>query len=110
MEPNNEKFKLSENFFSNLMLVVIGVLCYMGISHFDTVWGVLKGGWAILAPFVWGAVIAYLLDFIVRALDRGPLKERRALRVLLAYVIAFFCIGALLMLLVPQLISSVSQA
>ena len=36
MEPNNEKFKLSENFFSNLMLVVIGVLCYMGISHFDT--------------------------------------------------------------------------
>ena len=44
MEPNNEKFKLSENFFSNLMLVVIGVLCYMGISHFDTVWGVLKGG------------------------------------------------------------------
>lgn len=109
MEPNNEKFKLSENFFSNLMLVVIGVLCYMGISHFDTVWGVLKGGWAILAPFVWGAVIAYLLDFIVRALDRGPLKERRALRVLLAYVIAFFCIGALLMLLVPQLVSSVKM-
>ena len=109
MEPNNEKFKLSENFFSNLMLVVIGVLCYMGISHFDTVWGVLKGGWAILAPCVWGAVIAYLLDFIVRALDRGPLKERRALRVLLAYVIAFFCIGALLMLLVPQLISSVKM-
>ena len=109
MEPNNEKFKLSENFFSNLMLVVIGVLCYMGISHFDTVWGVLKGGWAILAPVVWGAVIAYLLDFIVRALDRGPLKEHRALRVLLAYVIAFFCIGALLMLLVPQLVSSVKM-
>lgn len=62
-----------------------------------------------MAPFVWGAVIAYLLDFIVRALDRGPLKERRALRVLLAYVIAFFCIGALLMLLVPQLISSVKM-
>ncbi len=109
MEPNNEKFKLSENFLSNLLLVVLGVLCYMGISHFDTVWAFLQGGWAILSPFVWGAVIAYLLDFIVRALDKGPLKGRRTLRVLLAYVIAFFCIGALLMLLVPQLISSVKM-
>ncbi len=109
MEPNNEKFKLSENFFSNLLLVVLGVLCYMGISHFDTVWAFLQGGWAILSPFVGGAVIAYLLDFIVRALDKGPLKGRRTLRVLLAYVIAFFCIGALLMLLVPQLVSSVKM-
>lgn len=109
MEPNNEKFKLSENFFSNLLLVVLGILCYMGISHFDTVWAFLRGGWAILSPFVWGAVIAYLLDFIVRALDHGFLRGRRALRVLLAYVIAAFFIGALLMLLVPQLVSSVKM-
>ncbi len=109
MEPNNEKFKLSENFFSNLLLVVLGILCYMGISHFDTVWAFLRSGWAILSPFVWGAVIAYLLDFIVRALDHGFLRGRRALRVLLAYVIAAFFIGVLLMLLVPQLISSVKM-
>ncbi len=109
MEPNNEKFKLSENFFSNLLLVVLGILCYMGISHFDTVWAFLRGGWAILSPFVWGAVIAYLLDFIVRALDHGFLRGRRAVRVLLAYVIAAFFIGALLMLLVPQLVSSVKM-
>lgn len=109
MEPNQEKFKLSENFFSNLLLVVLGILCYMGISHFDTVWGFLQAGWAILSPFVGGAVIAYLLDFIVRGLDHGFLRGKRALRVLLAYVIAFFCIGALLMLLIPQLISSVKM-
>ena len=109
MEPNNEKFKLSENFFSNLLLVVLGILCYMGISHFDTVWAFLRGGWAILSPFVWGAVIAYLLDFIVRALDHGFLRGRRAVRVLLAYIIAAFFIGALLMLLVPQLVSSVKM-
>lgn len=109
MEPNQEKFKLSENFFSNLLLVVLGILCYMGISHFDTVWGFLQAGWAILSPFVGGAVIAYLLDFIVRGLDHGVLRGKRALRVLLAYVIAFFCIGALLMLLIPQLISSVKM-
>lgn len=106
MEQNHEKLKLNENFFSNLVLVVLGVVCYMAISHFSTVWAVIRAGWAILSPFVAGAVIAYLLDFIVRGLDHGFLRVHRGVRVLLAYLIAILFIGVLLMLLVPQLIDS----
>ena len=107
MDQNDKKIKLSENFFSNLLLVVLGILCYMGLSHLDVVRGVLGSVLAILSPFLAGAVIAYLLDYLVRAIERGPLRGHRGFCVLLAYLIAVLVIGGLLLLVVPQLLDSV---
>lgn len=109
MGSNGNKFKLSEGFFSNLLLIVLGILCYMGISHLDVVRNVLNGIVTILSPFVAGAVIAYLLDFLVRWLNRGPLVGHRGIRVLLAYLIAIMLIGGLLVLVVPQVVDSVGM-
>lgn len=109
MEQNNKKMKLSENFFSNLLLIVLGILFYMSASHLSVVGGVVKNFLAILSPFIAGIIIAYLLDYLVRLFCRGPLAGHRGICVFLAYLVAVFIIGGLILLVVPQVLSSVGM-
>ena len=101
------KWKLTRQMASNIVVVFSGILFYVGLSHFDQVRTTLTGFMHIIAPFVWGLVIAYLLDGPTRFFERTILKKHRGLAVLLSYLLAILLLGFLGRMVIPQLMQSI---
>lgn len=97
---------------ANICVVVVGVSFYFALLHFDALRSTMNTVLDILRPFVYGFVIAFLLNNPVKYFDRllqrqvKNNKARRALAVSLAMVIFSVLIGLLIAFLVPQLIDS----
>lgn len=102
----NNKWRPNQNFFSNLTVVLLGILFYLGLSHLDLVRGTLGGFARIVSPFIGGFVMAYLLDGPVRFFER-KLRMRRNLAIVLTYVLAIVLVAVLLSFVIPQLVQSV---
>ncbi len=96
----------NQRFFSNLAVVIIGILFYLAVSHLDLVAGALGGIVQVLLPFIWAFVIAYLLDGPVRWFEK-KLHGRRVLAIFISYVLALAVLAMLLSFVIPQLIQSI---
>lgn len=65
--------------------------------------------WGLAAPFAWAAVLAYVLDTLVRPLHRWVLRDNPKLRwlaILAAYLLAGLAVFGLVRLALPQLVRS----
>lgn len=102
----NNKWRPNQNFFSNLAVVLLGILFYLGLSHLDLVRGTLGGFARIVSPFIGGFVMAYLLDGPVRFFEK-KLRIRRSFAIVLTYVLAIVLVAVLLSFVIPQLVQSV---
>lgn len=96
------KWQVTGRVVSNLIVVFAGVAFYMALSNFDALRAQLRAWLGILSPFVWGLVIAYLLDAPVRFFE-SKLGGRRKLSILISYVLAFLVVGFLLRMVLPQI-------
>lgn len=98
--------------FANILVVLVGISFYFALLHLETIRDFMAAVLGILRPFVYGFVIAFLLNNPVKYFDRvmrtfvKKEKMRRALSVLLAMVLFGLLIGLLIAFLVPQLIDS----
>lgn len=89
------------------------------IDDIDDLLGVLSAAFSkaatVLAPFVMGAIICYILLPIVRFLDRKALKFirfknlRRGIAVLITYVLLLAGVAWLISYLIPILVSNVTD-
>ena len=96
-------------------VVLVGLACYFLIEKVGVIQAALGEIAKILMPFVYGAVIAYLLapacNWFERKLkellgeDRKRLAE--AIAIILSIVMALLVLWALVMLVIPQLVTSV---
>ena len=102
------KWRPNHRFFSNLAVVLIGITFYLAMSNLDLVHGALKTVMDVLAPFIWGFVIAYLLDAPVRWFEQ-KLGGRRILSILISYLLAVAVLVLLLSFVIPQLVQSVTM-
>lgn len=102
----NNKWRPNQNFFSNLAVVLLGILFYLGLSHLDLVRGTLGGFARIVSPFIGGFVMAYLLDGPVRFFEK-KLRIRRSFAIVLTYVLAIVLVAVQLSFVIPQLVQSV---
>lgn len=102
-------WRVTQRVASNLIVVFSGVAFYLALSHFDTVMSVFHRVVGIISPFIWGLVLAYLLDGAVRFFEQKVFKNStsRVLPVLVAYVIAIVLLILLLRIVIPQLAQSV---
>ena len=99
-------------FFAACAVLAIAVYCIANADSFSSVFANLG---SILSPLVIGCVIAYLCNPILkfyeyvlfRKLGQGNL--RRGLSLLLTVLTAFFLIGIVIALILPELIDSLSQ-
>lgn len=96
------KWQVTGRVASNLIVVFAGVAFCMALSNFDALRAQLRAWLGILSPFVWGLVIAYLLDAPVRFFE-SKLGGRRKLSILISYVLAFLVVGFLLRMVLPQI-------
>ena len=99
-----------------LSLVVFGGIVLYWLLHeterVKSFFGVVSG---IFAPFVFGGVLAFILNVPMRALENGLLKKlpsrvwKRVLSVALTFVIVLLIVSLAFLLLIPQLISTVNS-
>ncbi|MBR4163603.1 MAG: AI-2E family transporter [Solobacterium sp.] len=94
------------------------VICFVILLFFRTSFfvGVFSKLISIIAPFIYGAVIAYLLhpvstliEKLLSKLIHGNKGMVRMLSVILAVILMFVIIGLLLVAVIPELITSISE-
>lgn len=102
----SNKWRPNPNFFSNLMVVLIGISFYLAMSHLDLVRQTVNGVLGVLSPFVGGFVIAYLLDGPVRFFEE-KFAMKRGVSIAVSYLLAIALFGVLLSFVLPQVVQSV---
>ena len=100
--------------FSLALALCIAILFYFLVLNFPKLLVVIGGAFSLFAPFLYGAVIAYLLEPVCAFFEKkvfGKLKRRavaQTLSVVITLVLAFCLLGLMLVTVIPQLVNSVS--
>ena len=104
----------------NIILVILfTVLIIFFFIHINDVGKILKTVFAVLAPILYGLVIAYLLNYPYKAFRDHVFKKmgnkhkwlkklKKPLSLLLTYIIIFGVVGFLVSTLIPELSSSIT--
>jgi len=104
-EKKQKWYHLDSRTISNLVVVCIGILLYLGLTHLPQVKAAVEGFLDVLTPFILGFVIAFLLNAPVRFFETRvyhKLRVRRALSIVTVYFLALLAIIILLQLVLPQ--------
>ena len=97
---------------NRLLLIAGGFLLLLMIAFYREINAWIALVIDIFSPVILGLVFAYLLNPIFRVLERRvfyrvyPAAARRALSLLLTYIIALLLVGLIVLLIVPQLMSA----
>ena len=113
---HNENEKYVKLGVTGAAVVMFGFACYWLTSSFPGLWSGLGVVLRILSPFIDGAVIAYLVTPVCKKLERlfrKWFKGKRdrlasALAILCSLLLAIMVVLALLLLVIPQLVKSVT--
>ena len=107
-----KKASVNHQLINRLLLIAGGFLILLMIAFYREINAWLALVVDILSPVILGLVFAYLLNPIFRFLERRvfyrvyPSAARRALSLLLTYIAALLLIGLIVLLILPQLIST----
>lgn len=112
-DPEKKRwYQLDGRALSNLVVVLAGILLYLGLTHLPQVKAAVGSVLDVFAPFIGGFVIAYLLntpvDFFERQVYKNA-KGKRALSIVTVFLIAVAVIAILLQLILPQVADSIRQ-
>ena len=113
MPDKNKKEKwyiLDRRSVSTLLVVLISILFYVGLTHFDAVYARVSGLLSVLSPFIGGFVVAYLLNTPVCFFERRvfhKFRRRWGLSILTVYLLALAVLAILLNMVLPQVVQSV---
>lgn len=103
-------YHLDSRSLSNLVVVCVGILLYLGLTHLPQVRMAIRSFLTVLSPFIFGFVIAYLLNTPTNFFERKVyrrLKCRRALSILTVFLLTIAVIVFLLQLVLPQVFSNI---
>ena len=110
--------KNDKNIKIGIILISYAIILYFALSNLGWIYGVLGNIGIIVAPFLYGFVIAYLLNSpfeffrkkVFINLDKTKFKNlKNMLSLVMTYIMAFGVISILMVVIVPQLISSINQ-
>lgn len=105
--------ELNRKVIRNVFIGVLGCIFFYWLLHetdrVELVWNFLKG---IFSPFVLGGVLAFIINVPVRAFDsllKGIRSDvlRRVLSICLTMIVVCIVIAGVVMLVIPQLTSTV---
>lgn len=103
---------LEGHFISLLVVLLLAILFYVGLTHFDVIAVRIKMFMKVLSPFIAGFAIAYLLNtpmcFFERKLYKNN-KYRRVLAITTVYLLALAVVVILLNLIIPQVVQSITD-
>ena len=111
------------------LVIAAAILFYMALNYLPALAQAISRFVSILSPFVWGLILSYLLAPLMRSLEKHvflPLTEKlfrkwkidkrhsaaraaRGISVLVSELVLLVVIAALIMLILPQLYSSIEM-
>lgn len=100
---------------ANLFVVLCGIIFYLLCENIGIVGQAVATVYEIFSPVIWGSVIAYMLNPIamfVYTKFLGKMQKKKvawSLSVVIAFLFMLAIIGVLILMVIPQLISSVSM-
>ncbi|MEG1857422.1 MAG: AI-2E family transporter [Pseudoflavonifractor sp.] len=103
-------FILDARSISNLVVVLAGILFYIGLSNFGAVREKVLMFTGVLMPFITGFAIAYLLNTPMGFFERKVFKTSthcRTLSILTVYLLAVALLIVLINLILPQVVQSI---
>lgn len=104
MQDNGKKFL----YLKYLPLVIIGIVVFKLVNQHEIIFNWVKVFMNLTMPFIWGFVIAYLLNPTLRYLEkRWNLK--RHFSMLITYSIFLLILIGLLVIIIPTFIQSVTD-
>lgn len=110
-KDNKQKwYILDRRSISTLLVVLIAILFYVGLTHFSIVWAQVKSFMGVIAPFIAGFAIAYMLNTPVCFFQRkvfSKVKHSWGLSILATYLSALAVLAILLNMVLPQVVQSV---
>ncbi len=119
---NGRRFKPRSKYFTITVYAIIAfVICAIIaklIFNFSTVFNALKIVTGVLAPFIAGGIIAYLINPLYKFLDFTFFKKwlrlkkpgiRKGISMFLSYIIVLGVIAAIIAFVIPQFISSIGS-
>ena len=113
-QTENEKwYILDHRSRSALLVVVIAILFFVALSHFDAIWARAVSILDVFAPFVGGFAVAYLLNTPVCFFDRlyrktwPKLRHTWVLAITTVYLLALLLLALLLNMILPQLMQGI---
>ena len=101
--------RLDKKTIRSIFLGVAGcILLYWLLHETERMTALLKSGYSLIAPFVTGAVIAFILNVPMRSIERklGFVKKekaKRGLAILLTFLAVILVLTGVVYLLVPQI-------
>ena len=112
-KENKDKRKwyiLDGRSISLLLVLLIAILFYVALTHFDVIQTRLSLFMGEVSPFIAGFAIAYLLNtpmcFFERKVYR-KLRFKRGLSILTVYLLALALVVILLQMILPQVVQSI---
>ncbi|MBC7088495.1 MAG: AI-2E family transporter [Tissierellales bacterium] len=104
----------------SVIVIIISIIFYMIISQFGLFLSSINRYIKVFEPFIIGFAIAYLANFLVRLIEVKMLnkalknqentKFKRAISILVSYIILFLGLFLFFYMMVPQLINSLTGA
>lgn len=110
--PKEKWYHLDSRGLSNLIVVCVGVILYLGLTHLPQVRMAIDSFLSVLSPFIGGFMIAYLLNTPTNFFEQKvyqKFRHRRVLSILTVFLIALAIILVLLQLVLPQVGDSIAQ-
>jgi len=110
----NENRKYVKLGITGVVIIFVSLLCFFFLFRLSAVFQVIQDVLKILSPFLYGAVIAYILAPICNCLEHWLHKilpnSRRlpvAISIVIAVLLALVIVSALIMLVFPQMWKSI---
>ena len=100
--------ELNKKTIRTLLIGAAGcIILYWLLHETERIAFLLRGGWAIISPFIIGAALAFVINVPMRAVERWISKIerdglRRAVALLITLVIIFVVLTGIICLLIPQ--------
>lgn len=89
-----------------LIFALIGVVGYKLIDNYNYFFGILSKGIAILSPFIYAFICAYVLNPIVSALEKN-FNVKRGTSIAITYLILVGVIFIILFFTIPSVVDSI---
>lgn len=99
-----------DNKYRDLLLIVIfaiaiGVIGYKLVENYYYFFKIIKKLWSLLLPMVYGFIIAYILNPLVKVIKKR-MKVKEGMAILFSYVLLIVLIIVISIFLIPNMINS----
>lgn len=98
-----------QGMFKWFALVGFGVSLYVGLQNLDIVQSAIGNIAQIFSPFIYGIGIAYLIDTLVRWLNKRWLKGKRGIAILISYLLFIQVFILTMCAIIPQSVQSITS-